>query len=230
MTDIQARLFSMQDEGYRAFQSALIPTVDYARVIGVRIPELRAYAKELKGSDAAAAFMQELPHRYYEEDNLHAFLIEQLPTYEGTLEALDRFLPYVDNWATCDGMSPKCLGQRREDLYPKVMNWLAAAHPYTVRYGILCLMRHYLGESYRPACSQAVAAIKSDEYYVNMMVAWYFATALALRYEEILPYITEGRLSPWIHQKTIQKAVESRRLTPAQKEELRRYRHLLKKT
>ena len=230
MTRIQARLFSMKDDDYRKFQSALIPTVDQARVIGVRTPSLRAYAKELKGSDAAGAFLQELPHRYYEEDNLHAFLIEQLPTYEETLAALERFLPYVDNWATCDGMSPKCFEAHREELYPHVMRWLTCSHPYTVRYAIVCLMRYYLADGYRPSCSEAVAAVRSEEYYVNMAVAWYFATALAARYEEILPYIAKGRLSPWIHQKAIQKAVESRRLTLAQKEELRRCRHLCKKT
>ena len=221
---IRDALFAMQDPGYREFQARLMPTVKKERIIGVRIPALRRYAKGLAGTEEAKRFMEELPHAYYEEDNLHAFLIEQLGELEATVEVLDRFLPYVDNWATCDSTSPRCFSKYPQELLPHALRWMAAEEPYAVRFGIGVLMKHYLGAHFCDDIPARVASVQREEYYINMMVAWYFATALAVRYDEILPYIKERRLRPWIHQKTIQKAVESNRLTREQKNELRQFR------
>ena len=223
-SDIQKRLFAMQDLGYRDFQSALMPTVDKARIIGVRTPLLRTYAKSLRGTDAAKAYMEQLPHAYYEEDHLHGFLIEGLGDFEETVAALDRFLPYVDNWATCDSTSPKVFAEHREALLSHALRWTAAEPVYVCRYGIGMLMRYFLTDRFSPEYLQLVAGLNREEYYIKMMVAWYFATALAFRYEEVFPYLTEGRLSPWIRRKTIQKAIESRRLTEEQKHFLRSLR------
>ena len=221
MTEIQKRLFAMQDTVYRDFQSKLMPTVAKEKIIGVRTPLLRKYAKELSGSLEGEQFMKCLPHAFYEEDNLHAFLIEQIGDFNATVDALDRFLPYVDNWATCDSMSPKVFARHTDELLPHIRRWMASGETYTVRYGIGMLMRHYLTEHFSDAYPRMIASIQSDEYYVNMMIAWYFATALSVRYQEILPYVTERRLSPWIHRKTIQKAVESHRISEVQKQFLR---------
>lgn len=221
MTEIQARLFALQDPAYRDFQAKLIPTVDPGRVIGVRTPALRKLAKELRGSPEAEAFLQALPHEYYEENNLHAFLIEGLRDYDACVAALDAFLPWVDNWATCDSMSPPVFRRQVPRLRGEIRRWMASAHTYTVRYGIGMLLRYCLGEEFCPADLKAVAALTSEEYYIRMMVAWYFATALAFQWEVALPYLTGGRLPEWTRRKTIRKAIESYRITPEQKALLR---------
>lgn len=221
---IQKDLFSMQDPGYRDFHSRLMPTVEKERIIGVRTPALRKYAAAFSKTPDAAVYLKILPHTYYEENNLHAFLIEKIRTFDDAIAALDAFLPYVDNWATCDMMSPKIFAKHIPELLPHARRWMASEHSYTVRYGIGMLMRYFLGEHFSPDYPAEVAAIRSDEYYINMMIAWYFATALAMQYDLILPYITERRLPQWVHEKTIQKAVESYRLTDAQKAELKQYR------
>ena len=221
MTELQSLLFSMRDEGYRCFQCGLMPTVDPQRVIGVRTPQLRAAAKRLKGSDAAKSFLQDLPHAYYEEDNLHAFLIEHLKDFEETVAELDRFLPYINNWATCDSLSPKVLAAHREELLPWIRRWMASEHPYAVRFGIELLMRHYLTDAFDPDYPRMVAEVTSEHYYVRMMVAWYFATALVFRFEECVGYLSGNVLSPWVRRKALQKALESRRFTDAQKARLR---------
>ena len=221
---IQARLFEYRDEKYGRFSASLMPTVDPHTVIGVRIPILRKYAKELAREGNVAPFLETLPHTYFEENNLHAFLIEQIGDWDATVAALDAFLPYVDNWATCDSMSPKILGKYPDALLLKIQEWLQSGRVYTVRYAIGLLMRYYLEDNFSSEHPKKVASIRSDEYYVNMMIAWYFATALAKQYETILPYITEGLLPTWIHNKTIQKAIESYRISPQQKTLLRAYR------
>jgi len=221
---IRARLFEMQDLEYRAFQGKLIPTVDAGRIIGVRVPLLRAYAKEIARTPLAAAFLAELPHDYYDEDNLHAFLIEGIRDYDACIAALNSFLPFVDNWATCDMMSPKVLKKNLPQLLEQIRIWMASGHTYTVRYGIGMLMRHYLNEHFRPEYMEMVASVQSGEFYVRMMIAWYFATALASQYDAALEYIKNRRLEPWIHNKTIQKAVESYRISPEQKEYLKKFR------
>jgi len=220
-TKIQLRLFAESEKAYADFQGALIPVVPREKVIGVRTPYLRKLASELCGSYEAKKFLAALPHEYHEENNLHAFLIEKIKDFDDCVCELERFLPYVDNWATCDGMSPKVFSGNREKLLPYIRKWLASEHVYTVRYGMLMLMKHFLGERFRAEYADAVAAVESEEYYVKMMQAWYFATALAENYCEVIPFLTEKRLPPWAHNKTIQKATESRRISEDTKAYLR---------
>ncbi len=222
--DITEHLFSLSDEGYRQFQIPLVPTVEAERVIGVRTPLLRRMAKELAGSETARNFLTELPHTYYEENQLHAFLIEQIADFDACMAAVETFLPYVDNWSTCDGWSPKVFGQYPQRLLEKIQQWIAAPHPYTVRYGIGMLQRYFLDDRFDPCYLSWIAHIRREEYYVRMMVAWFFATALAKQYAETVVYLEEKRLSPWIHNKTIQKAVESYRISPEHKQYLRTLR------
>ena len=221
---IRARLFALQDEGYRAFHSRLMPTVPPETVIGVRVPALRRLAKRLAGTPQAEAFLQELPHIYYEENNLHAFLLESIRDYNAALAATEKFLPYIDNWATCDSFCPKVFAKHKEELLPVLRRWMASDHPYTVRYGMEMLMRYYLDEDFRPEHLAWAAAVHSGEYYINMMRAWYFATALAKQPEAALSWLTERRLDVWTHNKTIQKAVESSRIPAETKAFLRTLR------
>lgn len=215
------RLMSLQDTGYKAFHSRLMPTVDPDRLIGVRTPAIRALAKELQGTPEAEAFVTALPHRYYEENNLHGCLIDKLTHTKTLIAALDAFLPYVDNWATCDMLSPKAFRRHEPEQLAAIHRWLDDAHPYTIRFGIKMLMDFYLEDDFDAAYPKRIAAIRSEEYYVRMMVAWYFATALAKQYDAVLPYLQQRRLEPWVHNKTIQKALESYRITPEQKAYLR---------
>lgn len=218
---VQQRLFEMQDLAYRDFHSKLMPTIDKAAVIGVRTPALRKFAKEFSKMPEAKAFLQILPHKYYEENNLHGFLLEMIKDYEECVEQVDRFLPYVDNWATCDLMSPKVFKKHLPELLERIKVWLRSEDTYTIRFGIGMLMSFYLDEEFSEEYPELVAGVKSEEYYVNMMIAWYFATALAKQYEKILPFIEQQRLDTWTHNKAIQKAVESYRITPEQKTYLR---------
>lgn len=224
MTKIQKRLFELQDKEYAAFQAKLIPTVDTKRIIGVRTPALRAYAKELFKAGGYEKFLTALPHKYFDEDQLHAFLISLEKDYDTVLAQLAAFLPYIDNWATCDQLSPKVFQKHLDELLVHIKAWLTSDHTYTVRFAIGMLMQFYLGEAFSPEYLGLVAAVESEEYYVNMEIAWYFATALAKQYDDTVPYIEEHRLSPWTHKKTIQKAVESYRITPEQKEYLKSFR------
>lgn len=215
------RLFELQDLKYRDFHSKLMPTVEKSRIIGVRTPALRKLAKEIKGTEHAAEFLEILPHEYYEENNLHAFLIEEIKYYNKCIEELNKFLPYVDNWATCDMMRPKVFKNHLPELLEQIKNWLASGETYTVRFGIEMLMVYYLDEHFSPEYPEMVAAVESDEYYIHMMIAWYFATALAKQYDHIIPYIEQNRLDTDTHNKTIRKAIESYRITPEQKAHLR---------
>lgn len=219
---IRESLFSLADAEYRDFTAALTPSIEKSTVIGVRTPELRSYAKSLRGSEEAELFMRALPHEYYEENNLHAFLLEQIKDFDSCIDALDEFLPFVDNWATCDMMNPKILARDKSRLLDAAKRWIRSEHTYTVRYGIGMLMRRFLGDGYECSLSDLVAEIESDEYYINMMCAWYFATALAARYDDIMPYLSERRIrNTWVHNKAIRKAIESRRVTDEQKAHLR---------
>ncbi len=215
--EIEKRLLELQDEKYREMQIRILPTLDPSAVIGVRTPELRTYAKQLVKEGISEAFLQELPHHYFEENQLHAFILSGMKDFALCIEELDRFLPFVDNWATCDQMSPKVFRKHRSELLEAVKRWIAGAHTYTVRFGVGMLMEHFLDDDYDPGYPEMVAGIRSDEYYVNMMIAWYFATALAKQYESILPFIEGKRLDDWTHNKAIQKSVESRRITEEQK-------------
>ena len=221
MTEIQQRLFALQDGDYRDFHAGLIPTVPKELVIGVRSPALRSLAKELKGTELAADFMAALPHRYYEENNLHAALIGPMKDFDACLAAVERFLPYVDNWATCDMMSPKALGKNKAALLERIRVWLRSGHTYTVRFAMGMLMSHFLEEDFREEYPALVASVRSEEYYVRMMQAWYFATALAKQYEAAVTYLEQRRLGAWVHNKTIQKARESFRVSQEQKEYLK---------
>ena len=215
--EIQARLFALRDEGYRDFQSRLIPTVAPDTIIGVRTPALRALAKELSAREGIDGFLHALPHRYFDENQLHAFLISGMRDYARCMEELCRFLPHVDNWATCDQMSPKVFAKHRAELLAKIREWLASGQVYSVRFAVGMLMEHFLDEDFDPAYLELAAGVRSEEYYVNMMTAWYFATALAKQYDAALAFIEQRRLDPWTHNKAIQKAVESRRITDGQK-------------
>ena len=220
--EIRKTLLSMQDEKYRAFQVKLFPTVDPQTVIGVRTPDLRGYAKKLLKEEDVSAFLSDLPHRYFDENQLHAFIISEIKDHGKCMEEVNRFLPYVDNWATCDQMSPKVFKKNRPQLLKQIRIWLKSDRTYTIRFAIGMLMEHYLDDAFDISYPEVVAVIRSDEYYVNMMIAWYFATALAKQYDEILPFIENRRLDVWTHNKAIQKAIESYRITPEQKEYLKR--------
>lgn len=224
MEEIQKQLFELQDMAYRDFHSRLMPDIDKETVIGIRVPMLRKYAKSIAGTELAEKFIKELPHCYYEENNLHMMLITGIKDYDRCLTEIERFLPYIDNWATCDFPAPKCFENHKEDLLPVIKRWIASSETYTIRYGIGMLMRLYLDADFDPEYVRIVAEVKSDEYYVNMMIAWYMATALAKQWDAVIPYIEEHRMSDWVHRKTIQKAVESYRITDEQKRSLKGYR------
>jgi 3-methyladenine DNA glycosylase AlkD len=222
--EIRARLMALRDEKYRDFTIPLIPGVQPERIIGVRTPALRALAAELAGTAAAQDYIRALPHFYYEENNLHAFLVEKIKDFGACLAAVCDFLPYVDNWATCDSMSPKVFAKNTSALLPQSESWISSEKVFTVRYGIGTLMRYYLGAAFTPGCLELALSAKSGEYYADMMKAWFFATALAKRWDETLPYIEARRLDPWTHRKTIQKAVESYRISDEKKKYLRTLR------
>ena len=215
--EISEHLFELQDTEYRDFQSKLIPTVDAKCFIGVRTPDLRKYASALAKQEDITVFLNSLPHKYFDENQLHAFIISGMKDYDRCIEELNRFLPYVDNWATCDQMSPKVFKKHRTELSDQISVWIESDHTYTVRFGIGMLMEHYLDDDFATEYPEKVAKIRSEEYYINMMIAWYFATALAKQYETILPFIEERCLDAWTHNKSIQKAVESNRITAEQK-------------
>lgn len=221
MTRLQEELFKLQDTAYRDFQSSLMPGIDKESVIGIRTPVLRTFAKGFSKTEEAAHFIKELPHKYYEENNLHMLLITQIKDYDKCISEIERFLPYVDNWATCDFPLPKCFSRNKEDVLVRAKEWIAADGTYIKRYGIGVMLRLFLDDDFKEEYIQLVASVKSEEYYVNMMIAWYMATALARQWNAAVPYLQEHRLSGWVHRKSIQKAVESYRITPEQKEFLR---------
>ena len=221
MDYIKNQLFEMQDLKYRDFHSKLMPTIDKEKVIGIRTPDLRKFAKRMFKTDVSEDFLANLPHEYYEENNLHAFLIEQIDDYDLCIKELNRFLPFVDNWATCDMMRPKVFKNHLSELLDEIDKWLLSKDTYTVRFGMEMLMVYYLDENFKTEYSDAVAGIRTDEYYIKMMQAWYFATALSKQYEKILPYLENNRLDADTHNKTIRKAIESYRITAEQKKYLR---------
>ena len=219
--DIRKELFALQDEKYQAFQVKLFPTLNPESIIGVRTPDLRSYAKKLLKQEEIAEFLSDLPHRYFDENQLHAFIISEMKDYERCIGEVKRFLPYVDNWATCDQMSPKVFKKHLPELLVCIKEWIRSDETYTIRFGVGMLLEHYLDDAFSLEYPEMVAGLRSSEYYVNMMIAWYFATALAKQYEVILPFIENRRLDTWTHNKAIQKALESYRITPEQKEYLK---------
>ena len=221
MNKIIEDLLKLQDNKYKEFQSKLIPTSNVDTFIGVRTPELRNYAKDLIKTNSYKDFINELPHKYFDENQLHAFIISELKDYDECIKNINIFLPYVDNWATCDQMSPKIFKKNKDKLIEEINKWIKSSKTYTIRFGIGMLMQYYLDEDFKKDYLKLVSKIKSKEYYVNMMIAWYFATALAKQYKDTIPYIENKVLDPWTHNKTIQKALESNRITKEQKEYLR---------
>ena len=221
LEEIREELFGLQDTQYRDFQSKLIPTVSIDYFIGVRTPDLRKLAKTVAKRADVEEFLQQLPHEYFDENQLHAFILSEMKDYEKCLKWLQEFLPFVNNWATCDQMSPKVFKKYKSELLPLIDEWIASGETYSIRFGIKMLMEHFLDEDFDIAYPEKVAAVRSEEYYVNMMIAWYFATALAKNYESTLPFIENKKLDVWCHNKAIQKSVESYRITPEQKEYLR---------
>ena len=219
--EIRNELFRLQDLPYRELQIKTIPTVKPETIIGVRTPVLRNMAKELSKSKETVFFLESLPHTYFEENQLHAFILSDMKDYSLCMAALNQFLPFVDNWATCDQMSPKVFRRHRNELLENIRKWIDSGKTYTVRFGIGMLMDHYLDEDFDPAYPEIVAKVRSDEYYANMMIAWYFATALAKQYETVLPIIENRHLDVWTHNKAIQKSTESFRITPERKEYLK---------
>ena len=220
-TSLQIELFSLQDLKYKEFHQKLMPTVSPDKVIGIRTPVLRKFAKDFSKREEAESFIKNLPHKYYEEDNLHAFLLEEIRDYESLIEELNKFLPFVDNWATCDMMRPKILKNHKIELLEDIKRWLNSKDTYTIRFAVNCLMLYYLEEDFKPEYLQWVKNIESQEYYINMVRAWYFATALAKQYDETVKILENNALNKWTHNKTIQKANESYRITKEQKEYLR---------
>lgn len=215
--DLHRKLYDLQDLKYRDMQIKIIPTVEPESVIGVRTPELKSIAKDILKDGNYKGFLEELPHRYFEENQLQAFIISGIKDLNECMENLETFLPYVDNWATCDQMSPKIFRKHKDLLLTHIIEWIDSEKTYTVRFGVGMLMEHFLDDDFDPLYPEMVAKLRSEEYYVNMMIAWYFATALAKQYESILPFIEEKRLDDWTHNKAIQKSLESRRITEEQK-------------
>ena len=223
---ITQKLIALADVPYRDFTAALIPTVDKSRIIGVRTPAIRTLAKDLlkNESEKAMSFLEKLPHYYYEENNLHAFIIAELKDFEQVIKYTERFLPYIDNWATCDTFAPKIFLKYPEEVLSYVLKWLKSNETYTVRYAIGVLLSNYLDEHFKTTHLDWVAAIRSEEYYINMMIAWYFATALAKQYKATIPYIEAKTLTPFVQNKTIQKARESLRISAETKEYLLQFK------
>ena len=221
LNEIRVELFKMQDMDYRDFNSKLIPTVDKESMIGIRTPDLRKYAKQLGKSSDVIEFLQTLPHKYFDENQLHAFIISEIKDFKNCIDEINRFLPYIDNWATCDQLSPKVFKKYHNELFEYIKDWLKSDKVYTLRFGIGMLMEHFLDEDFDILYPETVSNIRSDEYYINMMIAWYFATALAKQYESVIPFIENNSLDIWTHNKAIQKAVESLRISDEKKEYLK---------
>ncbi len=221
---MKEKLIKLKDEKYKEFQSKLVPNINKDTIIGIRTPELRNIAKKIFNSDEKEVFLNDLPHKYYEENLIHFFIISMIKDFDECIKKVEEFLPYVDCWPVSDQASPKVFKKHHDKLLPYVKKWIKSKHIYTSRFGIRILMNEYLGEDFKPEYLELVASVKSDEYYLKMMVAWYFATALAKKYEETIPYFEEKRLDDWIHKKAIQKACESFRVSNSHKEYLKSLR------
>ena len=224
MDKIKHKLLTLKNEKYKDFQSKLIPAIDKNTVIGVRVPELRKIAKELLKSGEYRDFISKLPHRYYEENLLHSLILCGISDFYECLRCTENFLPFIDNWAVCDSLRPKCFKKHKCELYEHIKVYLRSSHAYTVRFGIEMLMVHFLDENFEGDFLKTVSEIKSEDYYVNMMISWYFTTALAKQYESTLPYIEEKRLSSFVHKKTIQKACESFCISKERKQYLKSFK------
>ena len=217
VNEIRKDLLSMQDIKYRDFQAKLIPNVDKEYFIGIKTPELRKYAKDVLKRDDVSEFFDDLPHKYFDENQVHAFAVSGMKNFDECMVETEKFLPYVNNWATCDQFSPKVFKKHREELLKYIKVWIKSKETYTVRFAIGMLMEHFLNEDFKEAYPKMVSKVKSDEYYINMMIAWYFATALAKQYDAVIGYFEEGKLDKWVNNKSIQKACESYRVSDEHK-------------
>lgn len=220
MDKIIQMLMEEQDMEYAQFHRRLVPTIEPESIIGVRTPILRKMAKQISKDSICQEFLNELPHKYYEENQLHGFIISEIKTFENCIEELEIFLPYINNWATCDQTSPKIFKKNKDRLLPYINKWISSDECYTVRFAIGMLMQHFLDDDFKPEYLEMVSQVKSEEYYVNMEIAWYMATALAKQWEFTIVYIEEKKMDKWVHNKTIQKARESNRITKEHKEYL----------
>ena len=221
MTIIE-RLFEFQDADNAAFQAKLTPGIPREKFLGVRVPKLREIEKEFRKTEESKAFLNSLPHEYYDENILHSVFISNTKDYDAVMNALAEFLPYVDNWAVCDTLRPLAFKKNKQGLMDKIKEWIASEKTYTCRFGVDMLMTYFLDKDFQPEYLKLPAAVHSEEYYVNMMIAWYYATALAKQWDSTIPYIEDKKLDLWVHNKTIQKACESNRISPEQKEYLRK--------
>ena len=217
-------LFKLQDKEYREFQSKLIPNINKERIIGVRTPLLRQLSKKIIKENNYSDFLNDLPHKYFDENQIHTFIISEIKDYDECLFEFNKFLPYIDNWATCDQSSPKIFLKNSDKLINEIKRWIKSKDTYTIRFGIGMLMRIYLDDNFKPEYLKMVSNIKSDEYYVNMMIAWFFATALAKQYDSTIEYIKNYKLDKWVHNKIIQKSIESYRISKEKKEYLKKYK------
>ena len=217
-------LFKLQDKKYREFQSKLIPNINKDSIIGVRTPLLRQLSKKIIKENNYSDFLNDLPHKYFDENQIHAFIISEIKDYDECLFEFNKFLPYIDNWATCDQSSPKIFLKNSDKLINEIKRWIKSKDTYTIRFGIGMLMRIYLDDNFKPEYLKMVSNIKSDEYYVNMMIAWFFATALAKQYDSTIEYIKNYKLDKWVHNKIIQKSIESYRISKEKKEYLKKYK------
>lgn len=221
VSEIQQELFANRDEKYGSFQATLLPTIDQDSVIGVRTPTLRAFAKTLYNQNDFSSFVNDLPHTYFDENQLHAFLISQIKDFDLCIEETNRFLPFVDNWATCDQMSPKIFKKHKKELLEQIKIWISSNKTYTVRFAIGMLMKYFLDEDFSLEYPKMILPVRAEDYYVKMMIAWYFATALAKQYDSILHFFENKKLDKWTHNKAIQKALESYRISNDRKQYLR---------
>ena len=219
---IQEELFKLQDISYKEFHSKLISTIDKNTIIGIKIPLLRSYAMKIKYTKEADKFLNTLPHTYYDENVLHALLLSEMTDYETFIKSIRAFLPYIDNWAVCDVLKPKSIKKHKQIFIDEIKNWISSKDTYTIRFGVVMLMTYYLDEDYQKDYLNYPLQVKSDEYYVNMAISWFYATALAKHYDEVVKILKDKKLSVWVHNKTIQKAIESYRITKEQKEELKK--------
>ena len=221
---VYERLISYKDEKYREFQSKLVPNIDKETIIGVKTPEMRKIAKEIFGTEEASIFLETLPHKYYEENLIHFFLISKIKDFDECIKEVERFLPYINCWPVCDQATPLVFRKNHSKLLPLIKKWIGSDHIYTARFGIRMLMNEFLNDDFKEEYLELVSSKSGDDYYLKMMIAWFFATALAKQYDATIKYIENRCLDPWVHLKTIQKAVESYRVSDEHKEYLKKFR------
>ena len=218
------RLMKEKDDRYREFQVKLVPNISPETIVGIRTPQLRTIAKEIYESKNRDEFLKDLPHKYYEENLIHFFVLSMFKDFEQCVQAVEVFLPFVDCWPVSDQATPKSFRKNHQKLLPYIRKWIASDHIYTARFGLRMLMNEYLGEDFREEYLELAASKRGEDYYLKMMIAWFFATALAKRYDETITYFEDRRLDEWVHRKAIQKATESFRVTDAHKEYLKSLR------